>query len=188
MFPCLGTRRDTSVLPPSPKCTSVYYANRCHVQTATGGAEQLGTEALWGHGRSWVPGLSLTASDLSPGLALCCCPISSVAICVDAQPVIKKFLQRSPCSRSIAATNSPLGSLGDYSDDNQNPTKVFRDKVISQDCVGSQSRHHGMFDCKSLHLQVMSCRTSAPPKGGFFPIWVVYYQHLNWKRSVGRLS
>lgn len=165
----------------------MYYANHCHMRMATGGAEQLGTKALWGHCQIWVPGLSPTASDLSPGLALCCCPISSVAICVDAQPVIKKFLQRSPCSRSVGTANSPLGGLGDYSDHDQNPAQVSERKRFPR-TVCDQSRHHGMFDSKSFHLPVMSCRTSAPPQGGFFPIWVVCYQHLNWKRSVGRLS
>ena len=98
------------------------------MQTATCGAEQLGTKVLWGHCRIWVLGLCLAESDLSLGLAHWYCPINSFAICVDAQPVIKTFLQQSPCSRSVAATNSPLGSLGDYSDHNQNPTKVSERK------------------------------------------------------------
>ena len=71
---------------------------------------------------------ALTASDLSLVLDHYCGPISAATICVDAQPVIKTFLQRSPCSRSVATTNSPLGSLGDYSDHNQNPTKLSERK------------------------------------------------------------
>lgn len=103
---------------------------------------------------------------------------------------IRKLPQLNSCSRNVATVKSPLGSLCDHSNHAQNPTNVQERKWFPK-TVGSQSRHHGMFGSRSLHLLVMRCRTSAPPQGvSPHPrdAVVVYYQDSNWARAVGYLD